>query len=77
VQKMLDENSSLIKTISEFQNMGRHQESMNYQVFSFLFLASDQGKVKYHIGILEIEKYLCLKFSFTQYYFISPVILFA
>ena len=33
VQKMLDENSSLIKTISEFQNMGRHQESMNYQVW--------------------------------------------
>ena len=29
---MLDENSSLIKTISEYQNMGRHQESMNYQV---------------------------------------------
>ena len=32
VQKMLDENSSLIKTIADYQGMGRHQESMNYQV---------------------------------------------
>ena len=31
-QKMLDENSSLIKTISEYQGMGRTQESMSYQV---------------------------------------------
>ena len=31
IQKMLDENSSLIKTISDYQNMGRHHETMNYQ----------------------------------------------
>ena len=31
-QKMLDENSSLINTISEYQKMGRHQETMSYQV---------------------------------------------
>ena len=31
-QKMLDENSSLISTISEYQKMGRHNETMSYQV---------------------------------------------
>lgn len=30
-QKMLDENSSLISTISEYQKMGRHNETMSYQ----------------------------------------------
>ena len=30
-QKMLDENSTLISTISEYQKMGRHQETMSYQ----------------------------------------------
>ena len=34
IQKMLDENSTLIKTISDYQNMGRHQETMTYQVSS-------------------------------------------
>ena len=32
IQKMLDENSTLIKTISDYQNMGRHHETMQYQV---------------------------------------------
>ena len=32
IQKMLDENSSLISTISEYQKMGRHNETMSYQV---------------------------------------------
>ena len=32
IQKMLDENSTLIKTISDYQNMGRHHETMTYQV---------------------------------------------
>ena len=31
-QKILDENSSLISTISEYQKMGRHNETMSYQV---------------------------------------------
>ena len=31
IQKMLDENSSLIKTISDYQNMGKHAETMSYQ----------------------------------------------
>ena len=31
IQKMLDENSTLIKTISEYQNMGKHAETMSYQ----------------------------------------------
>merc|ERR1719348_2717157 len=31
IQKMLDENSSLIKTISEYQGMGKHHETLNYQ----------------------------------------------
>lgn len=30
IQKMLDENSTLIKTISDYQNMGRHHETMTY-----------------------------------------------
>ncbi len=54
MQKMLDENSSLIKTISEFQNMGRHQESMNYQVF--FLLSSDQGKVKVSLCEVQVNK---------------------
>ena len=33
-QEMLDENSSLIKTISEFQNLGKHHEAMTYQVLN-------------------------------------------
>lgn len=32
IQKMLDENSSLISTISEYQKMGRHNETLSYQV---------------------------------------------
>ena len=31
IQKLLDENSSLICTISEYQNLGRHQETLSYQ----------------------------------------------
>ena len=31
-QKMLDENSSLISTIAEYQKMGRHNETMTYQL---------------------------------------------
>ena len=31
-QKMLDENSSLISTISEYQKLGRHNETTSYQV---------------------------------------------
>ena len=31
IQKMLDENSSLIKTISEYENLGKHAETMSYQ----------------------------------------------
>ena len=38
VQKMLDENSSLIKTISEYQGMGRSQEAMSYQVIGGFLL---------------------------------------
>ena len=32
IQKMLDENSTLISTISEYQKMGRHNETLSYQV---------------------------------------------
>jgi hypothetical protein len=28
---MLDENASIIKTISEFQNIGKHTETVQYQ----------------------------------------------
>ena len=30
-QKILDENSTLIKTISDYRNMGRHHETISYQ----------------------------------------------
>ena len=39
IQKMLDENSTLIKTISDYQNMGRHHETMNYQVCNQLMVS--------------------------------------
>merc|ERR1719259_1451391 len=31
IQKMLDENSALIKTISDYQNAGKHSETVQYQ----------------------------------------------
>ena len=31
IQKMLDENSALIKTISDYQNAGKHAETVQYQ----------------------------------------------
>ena len=31
VQRMLDENAALIKTISEYQNVGKHSETVQYQ----------------------------------------------
>merc|ERR1719281_1889779 len=31
IQRMLDENAALIKTISEYQNVGKHSETVQYQ----------------------------------------------
>ena len=31
IQRMLEENAALIKTISEYQNAGKHNETVQYQ----------------------------------------------
>ena len=36
IQKILDENSTIIKTISEYQNLGKHHEAVSYQVRNHL-----------------------------------------
>ena len=32
IQRILDENAALIKTISEYQNVGKHSETVMYQM---------------------------------------------
>ena len=43
VQRMLEENATLIKTISDYQNAGKHKETVHYQMIlhsNMMYLAS-------------------------------------
>ena len=43
VQRMLEENAALIKTISDYQNAGKHKETVHYQLIlhsNMMYLAS-------------------------------------
>jgi len=43
IQRILDENAALIKTISEYQNVGKHSETVMYQMNlhrNLMYLAS-------------------------------------
>ena len=54
--QMLDENASLIKTISEYQNVGKHSETMQYQWTlhrNLMYLASvtDQPNLQVYLPV--------------------------
>ena len=43
IQRMLEENAALIKTISDYQNAGKHNETVQYQLTlhtNMMYLAS-------------------------------------
>ncbi len=60
---MLDENAALIKTISEYHNMGKHTETVQYQWQlhrNLMYLASIADSNQNLQNLLPVSKKICL-----------------
>ena len=64
IQKMLDENAFLIRTISDFQNVGRNEETLHHQSMlqkslMYIFDRVSSRDLEYSRFPIE-KKYLCM-----------------